>query len=90
MSKTGLPYEDRISRKGLSVRELAERTGYSTASITRWTAEERGVYLARAAQRREKIRELRAQGLTMRAIAAELECSVGIVHKAVHELADKA
>lgn len=74
---------DRLPRNGMSVRELAERTGVSTASIIRWTSEPREVYLDRVQQRRERIRELRATGMTMRAIATELGCSVGTVHNAL-------
>lgn len=73
----------RLPRNGMTVRELAERTGVSTASIIRWTSEPRETYLSRAEERREKIRELRAAGKTMRAIAAELGCSVGTVHNAL-------
>ena len=80
---SGLPYEDRIPRKGKTIREIAEKTGFSTASITRWTSENREVWLERAAERREKIHQLRAQGLTMRAIAAEVGCGVGTVHRAL-------
>lgn len=72
-----------LPRNGLTVRELSKRTGVSTASIIRWTSEPRAVYLSRAKKRREKIRGLRAKGLTIRAIAAELGCSVGTVHKAI-------
>lgn len=79
---------DRIPRNGKSVRELAEKTGLSMSTIARWTCEPREVYLERAQSRGEKIRELRSEGLTMRAIARELGCSVGTVHKHVH--ADKA
>lgn len=73
----------RLPRNGMTVRELAERTGVSTASIIRWTSEPRETYLSRVQERRKKIRELRATGMTMRTIAAELDCSVGTVHKAL-------
>lgn len=76
---------ERLPRNGMTVRELAERTGVSTASIIRWTSEPREVYLSRAQQRREKIRELRKTGLSMRAIATQLGCSVGTVHNALKE-----
>ena len=74
---------DRLPRKGKTARELAERTGLSIRTIMDWTAEPRGEYLTRAQSRREKIRELRATGLSMRAIAAEVGCSVGTVHNAL-------
>lgn len=76
---------DRHPRNGLSVRELAERTGVSTASITRWTSDSREVYLSRAHQRRERIRALRAEGLTYRVIASRVGCSVGTVHNALKQ-----
>lgn len=76
---------ERLPRNGLTVRKLAERTGASTASIIRWTSEPRETYLSRAQQRREKIRELRATGMTMRGIANELNCSVGTVHNALKD-----
>lgn len=75
--------ERSLPRNGLSVRELAARTGVSTASITRWTSEPREVYLGRAHERQERIRRLRESGMTMRGIAAELGCSVGTVHYAL-------
>lgn len=74
---------ERLPRNGLSVRELAARTGVSTASIIRWTSEPREVYLGRAEERQERIRQMRASGMTMRAIAAELGCAVGTVHYAL-------
>lgn len=75
----------RIPRNGKTIREVAEGTGLSTATIERWTSEPREDYLARADEKRRRVRELRAQGLSMRAIAAEIGCSVGTVHRYVHE-----
>lgn len=72
-------------RNGWTVRELAEKTGASPRSIVNWTSEPREAYLARADEKRRRIRELRAQGLTMRAIAADVGCSVGTVHRYVRE-----
>ena len=73
----------RVPRNGKSVREIAERTGFSTNTIIRWTSEPREDYLRRGHERAERIRELRAEGLTMRAIAERLDCSVGTVHRAL-------
>lgn len=81
--------KNRLPRNGLSVRELAEKTGVSTASIIRWTSEPREVYLGRAADRREKIHELREKGLSMRAIGAELGISARAVHYALHKDQEK-
>ncbi|WP_408610982.1 helix-turn-helix domain-containing protein [Brevibacterium yomogidense] len=40
--------------------------------------------MSRAQKRRAKIRELRATGMSMRAIAEEVGCSVGTVHYALN------
>ena len=74
---------ERIPRNGKTAREVAEKTGLSIRTIMEWTAESRETYLSRAEQRRQKIRELRETGLSMRAIAAEVGCSVGTVHNAL-------
>ena len=74
----------RYPRNGLTAREMAERVGKSARTARRWTSQERSVYLASVAERRERIRELREQGLSMRAIAAEVGCGVGTVHRALH------
>lgn len=75
----------RFPRNGKTIREVAEGTGLSTATVERWTSEPREDYLARADEKRRKVAELRAQGLTMRAIAAETGYSVGTVHRYVKE-----
>ena len=74
---------DRLPRNGLTVRDLAERSGASPSSIIRWTSEPREEYLSRAQQRHETIRQLRAEGMSMRAIAAQVGCTVGTVHYAL-------
>lgn len=79
-----IPPEIRRSRGGRTIQEAAELTGLSRQTISRWTGESRDTWLNRAAQRRERIRELREQGLSMRAIAAEVGCGVGTVHRAIH------
>lgn len=79
----------RIPRHGKTVRELAEKTGFSTNTIIRWTSEPRETYLARADEKRARVKELRAQGLSIRAIAAQTGYSVGTVHRYVKE-AEKA
>ena len=79
----------RIPRNGMSVSSLAKKTGYSTNTIIRWTSEPREVYLGRAADRRQKIHELREQGLSMRAIAEEIGISARAVHYALHKDSDK-
>ena len=72
-------------RRKQTARELAERFNRSTRTIRRVMAEPRADFEARAAARHDQIRELRDQGLTMRAIAAELKISVGAVHYALHK-----
>lgn len=76
----------RIPRNGKTIREVAEGTGLSTATIERWTSEPRADYLARADEKRARVRVLRAQGLSIRAIAAETGYSVGTVHRYVKEM----
>lgn len=46
----------RIDRKGLSVRELSERTGLSRATIARHTSRNRAEWIAQKAAEREEIR----------------------------------
>jgi len=75
----------RIPRNGLSINELAKRIGKSPATVKRYTSEPRELFDARTEARHERIRELRAEGLSMRAIAAELDVSVGTVHYALNK-----
>lgn len=79
----------RIPRNGRTARELAEKTGLSIRTAQRWTAEPRTNYLSRAEERRQEIRELREKGLSMRAIASEIGCSVGTVYNALAKDADQ-
>lgn len=79
--------EHRTPRNGLSIRELAERIGKSPATIKRYTSVPREDYDARVIERHTRIRELRAEGLSMRAIASELDISVGTVHYALQKAA---
>lgn len=74
----------RYPRNGKTAREAAERTGMSIRTAQRWTSEPREVYLARAAERRRQIVELRSKGLTMRAIADQLGVALGTVHTALN------
>src|SRR5699024_7078421 len=75
----------RYPRNGKTARELAERTGMSVRSAQRLTSEPREVFIKRANEKRVRVQELRAEGLSIRAIAAEIGCSVGIVHRYVKE-----
>lgn len=67
------------------MKEAAALTGLSTATIIRWTSEPREDYLARANEKRARVRELRGKGLSVRAIAAETGYSVGTVHRYIKE-----
>ena len=71
------------ARRKLTARELGERFNLSPRTIRGLIAEERTTYLARAAERHEKMRQLRAQGLSLRAIAAELGCAPSTVQRAL-------
>ena len=79
----------RYPRNGKTARELAERTGMSVRTAQRWTSEPREVFINRANDKRERVHELRDKGLSMRAIAAEIGCSVGLVHRYVKESQEK-
>lgn len=72
-------------RRKQTARELAERFNRSPRTIRRIVAEPRAEWEGRAAARHERIRELRAEGLSYRAIAAEVGVSVGTVHYALHK-----
>ena len=47
---------NRVPRNGRTVKEAAELTGLSTATIIRWTSEPREVYINRANEKRRRIR----------------------------------
>ncbi len=79
----------RYPRNGKTARELAERAGMSVRTAQRWTSEPREVFIKRANEKRARVQELRAKGLSMRAIAAEIGCSVGTVHRYVKEVEEK-
>lgn len=72
------------ARRSQTAQELGERFNRSPRTVRRVIAEPREDYLTRAQQRRERIRELREQGMTYRAIAAEVGCSLSTVHTALH------
>lgn len=74
----------RYPRNGKTARQAANRVGASIRTAQRWTSEPREVFLKRAHTRHEQIREIRATGMTMRAIAAELGCTVSTVHYALN------
>jgi len=71
-------------RKG-TARELATRLGVSERTIRRYVAEPREDFDARTSARHAYIRKLRAEGKSMREIAAEVGVSVGTVHYALNK-----
>lgn len=73
------------AKRTQTARELAERFGVSTRTIQRTVAQPREEYLAAAAQRRARIRSMRLEGMTMRAIAEREGITVGAVHYALHK-----
>lgn len=66
--------ENPIRRKK-SARELSEQLGVSVSTVRRLMAEPRDEYLARAKTKREQAAELRAEGLSVRAIAEKMGVS---------------
>lgn len=88
MSRDPRTRYDGHPRNGWSVHQLAEKTGASPRAIASWTSEPRKNYLARADEKRARVRELRAKGLSIRAIANETGYSVGTVHRYVKEVQD--
>ncbi|AZA13534.1 Sigma-70, region 4 [Corynebacterium choanae] len=75
----------RYPRHGRTARELAEKLGMHPRTAQRWTCAPREVFLARADEKRAAVKRLLLQGMTMTAIADELEGSVGTVHCYVKE-----
>ena len=74
----------RIPRNGKTAREVAENRLAHSQHHGNGQADPRENYLSRAEERRQKIRELRKTGLSIRAIAVEVGCSVDTVHNAIN------
>ena len=74
-------------RRPASARAIAERLGVSPSTVKRLIAEPRGEYEARTEARHERIRVLRTEGKSYRAIAAELNVSIGTVQYALNKAA---
>lgn len=77
------------ARRKMTAREAAEALGCSPRHIRAVVAEPRAEYLARAAERREKILALRDQGLKYREIADALDISIGTVGTVIHHATKK-
>jgi len=72
-------------QRKMTARTAAERFGVSTRTIVRFAAEPREEFLARAAERRARVVELRTAGLKYVNIAIEVGCSVGTVGRLIHD-----
>lgn len=72
-------------RRKMTARDAAERFGVSTRTIYRFMAEPREEFLARAAERRARVIELRSTGMKYVDIAAEVGCSIGAVSRLIHD-----
>lgn len=72
-------------KRNKTARELADKFGVSPRTIQRMAAQSREDYLAEAAARHERIRALRAEGLSMRAIAKREGVTARAVHYAIHK-----
>lgn len=69
---------DRRKRR-MTAREAAERFGVSERTIRYVVAEERAVYVGRAASRRDQIVELYRRGVKQKDIAAQLGVTAALV-----------
>ena len=77
------------ARRPVPARVLAQKVGVSERTIKRYIAEPRPEYDARTEARHDRIRKLRAEGLSYRAIAAELHVAIGTVHYALNKSAPR-
>jgi len=71
-------------RRARTAREVADRIGASPRTVRRIIAEPREEFLARAAERRKRVLELRAQGLKLREIADRVGMTTGGVGTILH------
>lgn len=76
-------------RRQFTAREAAERLGVTTCTVQRLMAEPREQYLAHANSKREQVAALRAEGLSVRAIAEKLEISKSAAGRYVQEYEHK-
>jgi DNA-binding CsgD family transcriptional regulator len=72
-------------RRTKTAKQLADELGVSERSIRNIVAEPRDDYEGRAAEKRMKARQLRAEGASYRQIADELKVSIGSVSSLLHQ-----
>lgn len=73
------------TRRKITAREAAEKLGVSPRTVSRFMAEPRSDFLARAAERRQAVLDLRLQGLSYAKIGAELGLSTGAVGRLLRD-----
>lgn len=71
-------------RRAKTAKELAEQFGASDRTIRRMIAEPREKFEARAATKRQRAQQLRADGASYKQIADELDISIGSVSSLLH------
>ena len=65
----------RVSRNGLTQKQLAEKFNISVTTVIKYTAIEREQYESKAKERRLKAYTMRSNGFSLKEIALELGCS---------------
>ncbi|WP_237187432.1 helix-turn-helix domain-containing protein [Rothia nasimurium] len=76
-------------RRNKTARELSKKFGISERTVRTMIAEPREDFIARANKRRQEVSELRAKGLSVRAIAEELGISKSTAGRYVQEYESK-
>lgn len=65
----------RVSRNGLTQKEVAKQFNVSITTVIKYTAIEREEYERKAKERRLKAYTMRSNGFSLKEIAKELDCS---------------
>lgn len=65
----------RVSRNGLTQKEVAKQFNVSITTVIKYTAIERKEYERKAKERRLKAYTMRSNGFSLKEIAEELDCS---------------
>ncbi|MGX8949957.1 helix-turn-helix domain-containing protein [Providencia stuartii] len=65
----------RVSRNGLTQKEVAKQFNVSITTVIKYTAIEREEYERKAKERRLKAYTMRSNGFSLKEIAEELDCS---------------